>query len=107
MLSMNPLTKMVAIAVREVAWEVAAAAVTVPALVVANVREVDSIFSSRGNGVVALALHVTAPFFCYVRGERKQMNVNMDALKILERKLSEFSKANGAIAEHVSFNNGH
>ena len=36
------------------------------------------------------------------------MNINSDALKALELKLAEYGKANGAngaIAEHVSFNN--
>ena len=33
------------------------------------------------------------------------MKINSDALKILERKLTEYSKANGSIAEHDSANN--
>ena len=32
------------------------------------------------------------------------MKMNMDALKALELKLSEYTKANGAIAEHESAN---
>ena len=32
------------------------------------------------------------------------MKMNMDALKALELKLAEYSKANGAIAEHESAN---
>lgn len=32
------------------------------------------------------------------------MKMNMDALKALELKLAEYSKANGAIAEHTSEN---
>ena len=32
------------------------------------------------------------------------MKMNMDALKALELKLAEYSKANGAIAEHESEN---
>ena len=34
------------------------------------------------------------------------MKMNMDALKALELKLAEYSKANGAIAEHESANIG-
>lgn len=33
------------------------------------------------------------------------MKMNMDALKALELKLAEYSKENGAIAEHESSNN--
>lgn len=32
------------------------------------------------------------------------MKINVDALKALELKLAEYSKANGAIAEHESAN---
>lgn len=32
------------------------------------------------------------------------MKMNMDALKVLELKLAEYSKENGAIAEHTSSN---
>lgn len=32
------------------------------------------------------------------------MKMNLDALKTLEIKLAEYSKANGVIAEHVSDN---
>ncbi|MBR1805097.1 MAG: hypothetical protein IJ774_01785 [Selenomonadaceae bacterium] len=32
------------------------------------------------------------------------MKINSDALKILERKLTDYSKANGSIAEHDSAN---
>lgn len=32
------------------------------------------------------------------------MRMNMDAVKALEMKLAEYSKKNGAIAEHVSAN---
>ena len=32
------------------------------------------------------------------------MKINLDALKALELKLAEYSKANGAIAEHKSAN---
>ena len=32
------------------------------------------------------------------------MKINVDALKALELKLAEYSKANGAIAEHKSAN---
>ena len=33
------------------------------------------------------------------------MKMNMDALKALELKLAEYTKANGAVAEHESANN--
>ena len=33
------------------------------------------------------------------------MKINIDALKILELKLTEYNKANGSIAEHESSNN--
>lgn len=32
------------------------------------------------------------------------MKINLDALKVLEFKLAEYAKANGAIAEHTSSN---
>ena len=32
------------------------------------------------------------------------MKMNLDALKALELKLAEYSKANGAVAEHMSEN---
>lgn len=32
------------------------------------------------------------------------MKMNMDALRVLESKLDEFSKVNGSIAEHDSLN---
>lgn len=35
------------------------------------------------------------------------MKINIDALKILELKLAEYTKTNGAIAEHESVNNNH
>ena len=34
------------------------------------------------------------------------MKINIDALKALELKLAEYSKANGTIAEHKSVNAG-